>query len=84
MHHRPRECASIIIACIIDQGSVLASLSHISVAYFLARALRCPFQISPTMSCLMHFSQPDDDADDDSVADDDDGESCLMYDKSSL
>jgi hypothetical protein len=32
----------------------------------------------------MHFSQPDDDADDDSVADDDDGESCLMYDKSSL
>jgi len=36
------------------------------------------------MSCLMHFFQPDDDADDDSVADDDDGESCLMYDKSSL
>jgi len=32
----------------------------------------------------MNFSQPDDDADDDSVADDDDGERCLLYDKSSL
>ena len=68
-----------IIACIIiiiiDEGGVLASSHTISVAYFLARALRYPSQISPTTSCLMHSSQPDDD--EDAAADDDDGEHCL-------